>query len=562
MISLAINPIIGRELQRNSRSFKTMFFGLFTVALLGMVILLLWPRSGVFSSANTRELFTIFLNTNLTLVLLLTPGFTATSITTEREQRTFSLLFCSLLKPWEILWGKLVSSLGMTVILLLASMPVTAICALSGGISMALLMRAYSIILVAALTYGLFGLAVSALCQRNFTSLMLTYLGIMVMAGATWLPSVLLPQLTVMQPFFQALRSISPFEALFALNNPEHYELAIAGIFAGSVFKFYLVGMGALCALFLLIFCWFILRPPRQRRASTQSCYSDTRTNIKRKLMFPFYLIDPLKRKKPIGRFRNPIFVAELRSKVFGNPKFILRCLSACILLSMGLLTMVAMQYATQVDPESVRLSAIIFQVAVVALFAPAVCAGSLTDERSAGTLVMLRMTPLTVRQVVAGKMKAGLAYVFIFLVSSLPVLGALAYLESSSAYWRVGAWLAVLVLCTLMFVTAGLCASSLAPSTAAATAASYGFAAFLCLGTMSILLFQDRIAAEAVALVLSFNPLAAAIQITSDKWFADLPLVFGHRLWQVNLTMMGAMTLVLLILTAIRVRIIFRQRT
>ena len=91
--------------------------------------------------------------------------------------------------------------------------------------------------------------------------------------------------------------------------------------------------------------------------------------------MFPFYLIDPLKRKKPIGSWRNPVYVAEIRSRIFGKPKFIARALCACIVASMVLLLLTAMNFATALRPDDVRIVTLIFQVGVVAFFAPAVCA-------------------------------------------------------------------------------------------------------------------------------------------------------------------------------------------
>ena len=63
-------------------------------------------------------------------------------------------------------------------------------------------------ILLATLTYGLLGLALSAICQRSFPALVWTYLGIMFLAGATWLPSVLLPNLVGLSGTWQTIRSL------------------------------------------------------------------------------------------------------------------------------------------------------------------------------------------------------------------------------------------------------------------------------------------------------------------------------------------------------------------
>lgn len=560
MLRVWANPIFHREFLANARCRKTLALTLSLIFALAATLVVLWPRTGIFAETNTNEIFTVFLNLNLALVILLVPGFVSTTITQERENNSFDLLFTTLLSPGEILAGKLLSSLAITFLVVVTSMPIPAVCALSGGISVPLLVRAYSVILLATLVYGLFGLAMSALCQRSFTALALTYVGILLMAGATWLPSILLSQLTGLQPLWQHLRSLSPFEVLFALNHRERYELAVDGLTAAKVYRFHLVGMTCLGLLYLAVFCRFVLRPLRKRKPANARSYSDTGTAIRRKLMFPFYLIDPLQRKRPIGAWRNPIYVAEIRSRIFGKPKFIARALCACIVASMTLLLLTAMNFATSIRPDDVRIVAIIFQVGVVAFFAPAVCAGSITDEHTSGTLTMLRMTDVSVRTVVVGKLKAGLLYTLIFLVSSVPVLLALAYLESNLSYWRVGACMGILVLATALFVAAGLCASTLAPTTGAATALSYGFAATLCLGTLGVLLFGSRVSPQLQATVLAFNPIAAALQVSSNELFL-LPPVAGLPLWIANLAILAILTLLLVLLTAARVQVIFNHR-
>ncbi|MCK5804896.1 MAG: ABC transporter permease [Lentisphaeria bacterium] len=557
MLGLWKNPIFLREFKADTRCRKTLAMTLALILSLSATLLVLWPRTGIFAETNSNEIFSVFLNLNLILVILLIPGFVATTITQERENHSFEMLFTTLLSPWEIMVGKLFSSLAITFLVVITSIPITAICALSGGISVPLLLKAYSVLLLATLTYGLFGLAVSSLCQRSFTALVFTYVGILVMAGATWLPSVLLSQIAGLGRLWHIVRSLSPFEVLFALNHPERYELGMTGLLAPEVFRYNVMGMVFLSLVFLATFCIFVLRPQKQRKTAIVKQYTGPRT-LKRRL---FYIIDPLRRKKSIGSWRNPIFVAEIRSRIFGHPKFIVRSIFTCIVISMTLLFLTAMQFATNLEPDDVRVVALIFQVGVVAFFAPAVCAGSITDERTAGTLTMLRMTSVSVRTVVFGKLKAGLLYTLIFLASSLPVLWALAYLETQSSYWRVAACMAVLILTTTTFVITGLCASTLTPTTGAATAISYGFAVLVCIGTLSVLLFGSRISPQVQSFVLCFNPLVAALQLSSNEMFGNLPSIFGMRLWMNNLIFLGALSLILSIITAIRVHIIFNHR-
>lgn len=560
MLGIPENPIFRREYLVMARGRKALAATLILISALSLVLYMLWPRTGVLSEFDSNEIFSVFLGANLAIVILIVPAFTATAITSERENRSFNVLFTTSLTSFQIMAGKLFSALAMVFSIVILSMPVTAVCALSGGISAALLVKTYGIILLATLVYGLLGLAVSALCQRNFTAVYVSYLGIALLAGATWLPSVLLSALTPLRPVWTLLRSLSPFEALFALNHPSRYEIGI-GVFSTTTLRFYTAGMLVLGGLFLALFCFFILRPMRSRKAKYQVRYTDRRTSLKRRLAFPFYLIDPLKRKNPIPLWRNPVYIAELRSKIFGRPKFILRALAACITLSLAVLILISLDFATRLGPEQVRLAAVLFQFGVIAMFAPLVSSGSITDEQAAGTILLLRMTPLHISTIVLGKLKAAFMYVFMFLLSSLPVLFALAYLEVEANYWRIGAWLGTLLLCAVVFILTGLVASSIMKNTAAATALSYTIAFSLSILTFAVLLFGERISPAARAALLTLNPLAAAIQITSDVWFGELPDLFGNPMWQNHLIVFTVLAFALLAMGIARTRVILYKR-
>ena len=108
------NPILKREFNGAARSSRTLLLSALAIFALSFIIYVLWPRSGVFSDANSNELFTVFLGAELTFMLLLTAGFTASSITVERERGTFAMLQTSLLTPGEIMLGKLFGTLGIS----------------------------------------------------------------------------------------------------------------------------------------------------------------------------------------------------------------------------------------------------------------------------------------------------------------------------------------------------------------------------------------------------------------------------------------------------------------
>jgi len=583
------NPILKREFTSAARNHKTILLATVASLTLAFILYFLWPRTGIFSDANSNELFTIFLGAELTFLLLMTAGFTASSITFERERNTFPMLQTSLLAPWEIFFGKLVGSLGISLVLFLVTVPIASLCALSGGISIPTLLKALSVAGVSTIVFGLMGLAISSLCRRTYVSLLLTYIAVAVVAGATWLPYALF-DIPSLKPWFIRLRALSPYEALFALQFTEAYEIDVVGAKASSTFLWFSIGMAVLGILSFIIFACFIFAPPNFKRTQTVTQYTDTKTMLKRKLGWPFYLIDPLRRKKPIPSWRNCVFIAEIRSKIFGNPKFIIRALAVCICISLGLLVAILGQIG-ETEIDRIRAVAIIFQLGLISLLAPTVSSGSVTDELSNNTFLLLRLSPLTSFTVVLGKIKAALLYVTIFLLSSLPVLIVLVFLETNESpdfaamiphglsldalsaageairhgcqiYSRVFSWVAVLTVTCLLLTSAGLCASCFSPTTGVATAASYGFALLVVAGSLAILLFGARTSPTMQACFLMFNPFVAALEITLDHSLAtNLPPIFGQRLWINHLIISCALTVILIIVSAWRVRYLFREQ-
>ena len=588
--SLAQNPILRREFVVGIRKPLTAFLAALTILTLGAILFILWPRTGVFSDSNSNELFTIFLGTELTFMILMTAGFTASAITSEREHNTFVMLQTSLLTPGEILLGKLFGTLGVSIVLFIVSIPVMALCSLSGGISLETLTKAVTIVGLSTIVYGLLGLAMSSLCRRSYLSLLGTYLGIVILAGATWLPSVMLP-MSPLHKYFVRLRALSPYEALFALQFAENYESSVVGATSTGVFSFFVWSMLLLGVVFFFVFAHYLFAPPHFGKHTTVTQYTDTKTMIKRKLGWPFYLIDPLRRKKPIPLRRNPVFVAEMRSKIFGNPKFIIRALTGCICLSLIMLFLITLKIGS-VEMDSIRAGAIIFQLGLVALLAPTVSSGSITDEITSNTLLLLRLTPLSPTRVILGKFKAALLYVVIFLLSSLPVFLALMFFEDTDgpsllsilphgfslealgtawtnlvacvhAYWRMLGWLGVLVTTCLVLISGGLCASTFAPNTGVATAISYGFALLVTAGSLVVLLFGNRVNDTVKAACLMFNPFVAALEITLDNsGFQRLDYqIWGNQLWCNHLLLFIGMTIVFLALAAFRVGRLFKEQ-
>jgi len=586
------NPIFKREFVSSARSPRNLVLVGLYLALLAFTLLIMWPSGGILSAVSDtgKQIFLLFFNTNLTLLILLVPAFTATAITYEKENSTYPALFTTLLTPLDIMFGKLAASVLMLLILVCLSLPIASICALTGGVNLAFILKTMALLLMTALSYGLIGLMCSSIVSKSYTAIMLNYVCIMVLAGGTWLPDALLGNLVGFRFVWQLIRSISPYDAMFFLLYPETYRMTMniqLSAAALNPFQIYMIAASLISLLAFGVFFKLVLRPAGRSSKAEAGFYSDdAKTQRRRRLHWPFYLIDPLKRKHPIRSWSNPVFVTEMRSKLFANPKFVIRGVSLIFVISLTLLTLIALQFGTSLNPDTVRMVAIVFQIGVVAMLAPGVSSGLITDEITNGTLLGLRMTPLKPSTVVLGKLKATFFYALIFIISSAFVLLSMAYLENQqvfpdgsplgakwwkslvdsaqkaswwgelwNAYRRLALWVMILLLSTITFLTGGLFASSISKKTGMATAISYTITALICLVSFAPLVLSGRLPAGLSAFILSFNPVAAAMQITSDA-FSDFP-----GLWQNNILALCGLTAFFLVASTIRAWFLFNAR-
>jgi ABC-type transport system involved in multi-copper enzyme maturation permease subunit len=155
--------------------------------------------------------------------LLVGPVFSAGSVTSERERSTLDLLLTTLITPWQMLWGKLLSGLRVSSVLTCFLLwPVFLACIMPVGFWPNLLTMAgyFLIVGLTAVTTAMTALFCSTLFRRSSTSLMSTY---MVMAGLFLAPMAAgvftqtFARGTRAAETVQWLQVVSPFAAAFNL---------------------------------------------------------------------------------------------------------------------------------------------------------------------------------------------------------------------------------------------------------------------------------------------------------------------------------------------------------
>ncbi len=184
---LLANPVTMKELRgrmRGRRAFAVLTLYLLILSgVITLVYLVYVSSSSVPGSAgaNTagKGLFAAVLGVQVVLVMFIGPAFTAGAVSGERERQTFDLLRTTLLSADSFVLGKLISALSYILLLVLVSIPLQSIAFLLGGLSPIELILAEALVLVAAVTYALYGLWCSAVMRSTLTATVATFGGML-----------------------------------------------------------------------------------------------------------------------------------------------------------------------------------------------------------------------------------------------------------------------------------------------------------------------------------------------------------------------------------------------
>jgi ABC-2 type transport system permease protein len=215
------NPVTVKELRgrmRGRRAFAVLT--LYLIALSGIVALVyLVYVSGSSTVGSTaartagKGVFAAVVAVQVFMVLFIAPAFTAGAISGERERQTFELLRTTVLTAKSFVWGKLLSALSYVFLLILVSIPIQSIAFLLGGLSIVELVISQVLILVAAVTYALFGLWCSASMRTTLAATVTTFAGVLFVTFG--IPLLIFSAALVLAPISGTAVSVAPFaEAL------------------------------------------------------------------------------------------------------------------------------------------------------------------------------------------------------------------------------------------------------------------------------------------------------------------------------------------------------------
>jgi len=583
------NPVLLREFLTSLRTRRALILAVLFLLCLSALVMLMWPSQGVYTMAarSSHKLFITLSVALLTLVCLCAPAFTAVSITREKELRTYDFLYHTLLRPSQIITGKFVAGVGFVMILIVGSLPMMGVCFILGGVSPMDVGKVYLIVVLSGVFIGLLGLFCSAFSRSSFRALIVCYVLILSICGLVWVPSVVLGLWAESVHAIHLVRGLSPFAALVSVINPDMFagEHPVAtsefGTFADSMWVFGSFAGAGILLVFLITFIR-VLRPPQPRTRQNTALIEDRIELIKRHLKWPFYLLDPRKRKRMIGRILNVIFVKEMRSKAFGRIAWVIRSMYMALVVSL-VLAFLPLTQITKIGIETIIITCVALPLGMIILMSPVLTATAISEEDEKGVFDMLRCTMIKASTLANGKLEVAWFFIGLILASTFPTFFVLSYVSANPTdmehlseginlirpfnfkfaegwehlaqvdlqfLWEMLSAFSVVVVAMVFATVVGMTASAYSRKSSTSTAVAYSVVLLWSVGTLIPHFIADNLPAPVVRWFLTLNPFVAASTAVSTEVFVNLP----SRLWMQNITLTLGAALVLYLATVFRV--------
>ena len=192
----SINPIAIREMRARMRGPRAFIILAGYLLMLGLLIFLVYVRSGGGSSYSYPQSGTPPVNNNLgptvsfqigqniflgiflfllLLVAVVAPAITAGAVSREIEGRTHDLLLLTPAYGRTLAFGKLFAALAFVFFLLMGALPFVCIVFVFGGVNIGQLLTGMGLLMLTAFAFAVLGLFFSALFHRTALALIFSY---------------------------------------------------------------------------------------------------------------------------------------------------------------------------------------------------------------------------------------------------------------------------------------------------------------------------------------------------------------------------------------------------
>ena len=385
--------LIQRDLLRSLRRIRPFVLVVILVLIQVYVAVVQYPRGPsafMRAGAAADALFYWFVMITMVTGAILLPSAAGTSVVLEREQETFDLVRLTMMRRSTFVLSKTINAWGYFGVFVLASMPVGATLFFLVGIEVKQIVFATMILLAASIALASIGVAASCHARHSMRALLTAYLLGLFFMGGHVLMLVGLQEMGWIQGTF--ISQVMSRTWLFAMAPPASFVAIHDGTYGYDLLWRALLYHGVVSA-FFLFWAWLGIHKP------------DTGTEGKEWRR--------VRRFRPIPDWANPIAVKERRwsmgLRMRGMWMLVIFAHVYFVFMSKLAVSMI------HGDKHSGAL-ACAFGFALLCLLVPVLLVNTLTREKDLMNLDMLRLTMLSDKQIVLGKVWSGGRYIVMML--------------------------------------------------------------------------------------------------------------------------------------------------
>lgn len=182
-----INPIFSKEMKRQSRGSRLSFIVFFSNILFSVIVLVSYfyePANQGYVASESFDVpvrsYMILGYVLLVIISIISLVLGGASISLENEQRTLDTMLMTAMTPRRIIFGKMQTTLGIILLLLIASIPSMTLVMVIGGISLFDLVMLDVSLLFTAFFVSSIGIFCSAVFKKTVVSIIATFMILMV----------------------------------------------------------------------------------------------------------------------------------------------------------------------------------------------------------------------------------------------------------------------------------------------------------------------------------------------------------------------------------------------
>lgn len=192
-MNMQVNPITKREIKITARGMR--FFIEILVFEVILMLTFIISLNSIFGGGNVSSsdynrfsrLFPMVAAAELLIMSFVIPVMTGAAISGEKERQTFDIMLTTAIKPFQIVWGKLLSVIVRIMMFAIAAVPIMAVSFVSGSVPWRVLFIYIGMVVVYAFFSASVGIFASSVCRKSMTAIIFSFVILFFVALGTLL---------------------------------------------------------------------------------------------------------------------------------------------------------------------------------------------------------------------------------------------------------------------------------------------------------------------------------------------------------------------------------------